>query len=49
MTVEKHLLIKQGIFKNMIVRSPVGYTLDEETRQEMDRLFDRLMTAVEGG
>ena len=46
-TVEKHLLMRQGIFKNMIVRSPVGYTLDQETRQEMDRLFDRLITAVE--
>jgi 4-hydroxy-tetrahydrodipicolinate synthase len=46
LAVEKYLLVKRGIFKNTVVRGPVGYTLDEETRQEVDRLFDRLMAAV---
>src|SRR5688572_16253896 len=30
LAVEKYLLVKQGVFKNSIVRGPVGYTLDEE-------------------
>jgi hypothetical protein len=28
------------------MRGPVGYVLDEETRQEVDRLFERLMAAL---
>ncbi|HTL28378.1 MAG TPA: dihydrodipicolinate synthase family protein [Tepidisphaeraceae bacterium] len=47
LAIEKYLLVKQGIFKNTIVRGPVGYTLDEETRHEVDRLFDRVMRAVQ--
>jgi dihydrodipicolinate synthase/N-acetylneuraminate lyase len=47
LAIEKYLLVKQGIFKNTIVRGPVGYSLDEETRREIDRLFDRVMHAVE--
>ena len=47
LAIEKYLLVKQGIFKNTIVRGPVGYTLDEETRLEIDRLFERVMLAVE--
>ena len=46
LAVEKHLLIRQGVFQNEIVRGPRGFVLDEETRHEVDRLFDRLMDAV---
>lgn len=46
LAVEKHLLIRQGIFQNELVRGPRGFVLDEETRGEVDRLFDRLMEAV---
>ena len=46
LAVEKYLLVKRGIFKNTVVRGPVGFTLDEETRQEIDRLFDQLMTVL---
>lgn len=46
LAVEKYLLVKRGIFKNTIVRGPAGYKLDEETRQEVDRLFERLMAAM---
>lgn len=42
LAVEKHLLMRQGIFLNTLVRGPVGYRLDEETRMEVDRLFDLL-------
>ncbi len=43
LAVEKHLLARRGIFKNTVVRGPVGYSLDEFTRREVDRLFDELM------
>ena len=40
--VEKHLLVRQGVLTEAHVRGPVAYTLDGETRDEVDRLFDRL-------
>jgi 2-keto-3-deoxy-L-arabinonate dehydratase len=49
LAIEKYLLVKQGVFKNTIVRGPVGYTLDEETRSEVDRLFDRIIKLVSKG
>ena len=48
LAIEKYLLVKQGLFANTRVRGPVGYTLDEETRGEVDRLFDLVTRAVEG-
>ena len=47
LAVEKHLLVRQGIFRNTIVRGPVGYQLDAETRKEVDRLFDRLQALIQ--
>lgn len=47
LAVEKHLLMRQGIFKNILVRGPVGFRLDEETKREVDRLFDRMIEAAE--
>jgi 4-hydroxy-tetrahydrodipicolinate synthase len=49
LAVEKHLLVRQGIFRDTRVRGPVGYALDEETRVEVDRLFDRMIAVVEEG
>ena len=46
LAVEKHLLVRQGVFKNTLVRGPVGFKLDEETRREVDRLFDRMIEAA---
>ena len=46
LAVEKHLLVQQGIFNNTVVRGPVGYRIDEPTRQEVDRLFQALMQVV---
>ncbi len=46
LAVEKHLLVRQGLFKNTIIRRPVGFRLDEETRREVDRLFDLLTLAL---
>jgi 4-hydroxy-tetrahydrodipicolinate synthase len=49
LAVEKHLLVRQGIFRNTVVRGPVGFHLDEETRREVDRLFDRMIEAAGRG
>lgn len=46
LAVEKYLLKRQGLFSNTLVRGPVAFQLDEETRLEVDRLFDRLCAAV---
>ncbi len=45
-SVQKHLLHRQGVLPNMVSRGPVGYTLDPETIVEVDRLFDLLAAAV---
>ena len=47
LAIEKYLLVKQGVLRNTIVRGPVGYKLDDETRCEVDRLFELVMRAVE--
>jgi 4-hydroxy-tetrahydrodipicolinate synthase len=44
--VEKHLLVRQGVFTSARVRGPVGFRLDHETTAEVDRLFELLRTAV---
>ena len=46
LAVEKHLLKRQGIFKNTLVRGPVGFTLDTETIREVERQFDRMIAAT---
>lgn len=45
--VEKHLLVRQGVFASARVRGPVGYRLDPETAAEVDRVFDLLQAAVD--
>jgi 4-hydroxy-tetrahydrodipicolinate synthase len=47
LAVEKYLLVKQGIFSSARIRGPVGYVLDDESRQEVDRLFALVTQAVE--
>ncbi len=47
LAVEKHLLVRQGIFKNTLVRGPVGFRLDDETKSEVDRQFDRMIAAAQ--
>jgi len=46
LAVEKFLLVHQGIFKNTLVRGPVGFRMDEEMKAEVLRLFDQLKAAV---
>ena len=44
--VEKHILVRKGVFANEVIRGPVGFVLDEETRAEVDRRYDRLMAVL---
>ncbi len=46
LAVEKYLLVKQGVFSSAHVRGPVGFILDQETRAEVDRLFELVMQVV---
>ena len=44
--VEKYLLCKQGIFANELMRQPVGFECDEQTRELIDRMFILLKSKV---
>jgi len=46
LAVEKHLLVRQGIFKNTIVRGPVGWRMSDDVRAAVDRLFDDIIAAI---
>ena len=46
LAVEKHLLVRQGIFKNTLIRGPVGFKLDAESAREVERQFDRMLEAA---
>ncbi|MBA4104588.1 MAG: dihydrodipicolinate synthase family protein [Pirellula sp.] len=46
LAIEKHLLMKRGLFSNAIQAPPVKWELDVETRAEVDRLFARLQAVV---
>jgi 4-hydroxy-tetrahydrodipicolinate synthase len=42
LAIEKHLLVKRGLFPSARRRGPYAWKLDAETAAEVDRLFDRL-------
>jgi dihydrodipicolinate synthase/N-acetylneuraminate lyase len=44
--VEKHILQRQGVLASTAARGPLGYTMDSETRDEVDRLFELLHAAA---
>jgi dihydrodipicolinate synthase/N-acetylneuraminate lyase len=46
LAIEKYLLVKRGLFRNDRRRGPVGWSLDDETARETDRLFERFAEAV---
>lgn len=48
LAVEKYLLHRQGVLTTTTTRGPVGYVLDEETRQEVDRLVAMLREVCDG-
>jgi dihydrodipicolinate synthase/N-acetylneuraminate lyase len=45
-SVEKHLLNRQGVLASTATRAPHGFALDAETRAEVDRLFDQIRSQV---
>lgn len=42
LAIEKYVLHRRGLFATDRRRRPYGWSLDEETRQEVDRLLERL-------
>jgi dihydrodipicolinate synthase/N-acetylneuraminate lyase len=48
LAIEKHLLVKRGLMQNAHHRKPYRWELDEETRLEVDRLFQRLQQRLSG-
>ena len=48
LSIEKYLLVKQGIFINDMRRQPVGYRLDIHTQARIDTLFTSLYLSVFG-
>lgn len=46
LAIEKYLLVKQGLFRNTLVRGPVAYQLDQQTRMQVDYWFARLQESL---
>ena len=44
--VEKYLLVKQGVFSNTNQRGPVGFKLDQETKNKIDLAYAELANAI---
>ena len=44
--VEKYLLVKQGVFSNTNQRAPVGFKLDQETKNKIDIAYNELAAAI---
>ena len=44
--VEKYLLVKQGVFINTNQRGPVGFKLDEQTKNKIDLAYSELAAAI---
>ena len=45
--LERYVMQKRGIFKNLVNRTPFSYEFDPETRAEVDRIFDNLQRLLE--
>jgi len=44
--VEKYLLVKQGVFVNTNQRGPVGFKLDQDTKNKIDLAYGELAAAI---
>jgi len=44
--VEKYLLVKQGVFINTNQRGPVGFKLDQDTKNKIDLAYSELAAAI---
>ena len=49
LAIEKYVLHKRGLFATDYRRKPYAWSLDEETRLEVDRLMDLLQNEIAGG
>lgn len=48
LTIEKYLLVRQGVFRNRLVRRPCAFELDRDTAAEVDRLYARVEKTLAG-
>ncbi len=46
LAIEKHLLVKRGLFPTDRRRAPHSWTMDDETAREIDRLFQQMQAAL---
>lgn len=46
LAIEKHIMVKRGLFPSARRRRPYGWELDSETAAEVDRLFERMKHAI---
>ena len=46
LAIEKHLMLRRGLFDDESRRAPCSWQLDDETRAEVDRLFAILMNEI---
>jgi dihydrodipicolinate synthase/N-acetylneuraminate lyase len=46
LAIEKHLMVRRGLFPSARRRKPYGWELDVETAEEVDRLFIRMNAAL---
>ncbi|MBM4088954.1 MAG: dihydrodipicolinate synthase family protein [Planctomycetes bacterium] len=46
LAVEKYILVRRGLFTTDRRRAPYSWSLDAETRSEIDRLLDHLQAAI---
>jgi 4-hydroxy-tetrahydrodipicolinate synthase len=47
LAIEKYLMVKRGIFQDESRRPPYAWRLDDETRAEVDRLFEMLIKEID--
>ena len=47
LAIEKHLMVRRGLFESTHRRRPYKWEPDEETLAEIDRLFDRMIAILE--
>jgi dihydrodipicolinate synthase/N-acetylneuraminate lyase len=48
LAIEKHLLVKRGLFPNALRRKPYSWDLDAETAAEVERLFAIMQESLRG-
>jgi dihydrodipicolinate synthase/N-acetylneuraminate lyase len=46
LAIEKYLMVKRGLFPSPRRRKPYGWELDAETAAEVDRLYERMQSAL---